>query len=94
MTNPLNEMQTKVFIAIADDILSCTGGEFGFIDEVDIDAIGITRRQFSGYCGSIAKKGDFYSTCDDEYHQTQLTEAGAALYTEITGKTENFQTFR
>ena len=78
----LNEMETKVFLAIVKNILDCTGGEFGFADEAYTEELGITKRQFSGYCASLSKKG-LYDTCDDEYRQTTLSNAGAELYREL-----------
>lgn len=64
----LNEKELAVFKAIAENIQSNTGGQFGYSDEVEIE--GVSKRQLSGYVSQLVQKGLF--TVDDEFAQVQV----------------------
>lgn len=52
----LNDTEMKVLIALADNMMG-NGGDFGFTDEIDYRALGLTDRQYAGYVGQLTLKG-------------------------------------
>lgn len=65
MIETLNQNEKQVLISLYQETLGCTGGEFGYIE--DADRCGLTKHQFAGYVGQLAKKGCF-EFLDSEMH--------------------------
>ena len=66
----LNKNEVAVFTAVAQEIINCTNGQFGYSEDVMLPE-GINRAQFSGYMSQLVQKGLF--TVDDEYGQVQVS---------------------
>ena len=69
----LNETEMKTLIAVGKAIQDCTGGEFGYGDEVTID--GVTGAAKAGYISQLVQKNLIERY---EYGQLMLTTAGIA----------------
>jgi len=52
----LNTTELNVLLALADNMMN-NGGDFGFTDEIDYKALGLTDRQYAGYVGQLTQKG-------------------------------------
>lgn len=50
----LNKIEIAVLNACVDEIMSCTGGEFGYTDDLAID--GLTKNQLAGYLSQLIQK--------------------------------------
>lgn len=57
MTIKLNNNERDVFRALCDAAQAATAGDFGFTDEVDYKALGLTGKQYAGYVSSLVNKG-------------------------------------
>lgn len=57
MKNQLNDNEKKVLSALNAQADSYTGGEFGFMPQVD--KCGMSDSQFAGYISSLEAKGVF-----------------------------------
>lgn len=55
MTNKLNANELKVLTACKQQIIECTGNEFGYMEDVDRGEF--TKPQFAGYVGQLVQKG-------------------------------------
>jgi hypothetical protein len=87
--NDLNEIEEKVFRELFKSSEG-NGHNFGFTDEVNTDAIGITRRQLSGYISQLAQKDYihvFNSDDHKEFIQFQFTKKDF-LFFGLTGYAE------
>ena len=71
--NMINENETKVLVAIAQEIQNCTAGEFGYVSDIG-EIEGIEKRQISGYTSQLVQK-DLISI-DEEFGSAQMLEAG------------------
>lgn len=84
MTNTnLNQNETKVLNAVHQNTMDCTGGEFGWTNEIEHEDF--SQRQIAGYLSSLQKKGMIIiwdnasdSGSDVNENQVELTEAGLA----------------
>jgi hypothetical protein len=65
MTQNLNQIEKQVLLALYQETLGCTGGEFGYIE--DTDRCGLSKHQFAGYIGQLAKK-ECFDYIDSETH--------------------------
>ena len=54
----LNSVETQVLRAMVPSSEG-NGHDFGFTDEIDFEAIGLTRHQYAGYVSSLLAKGAF-----------------------------------
>lgn len=73
----LNETELKVFKAMADEVLTVSGGDFGFMESVD--RCGLSKHQFAGFVGSLVKK-NLVTPADEGLDQFMIrTEAGEIL---------------
>lgn len=52
-----NNNEQKVLKALYNNMLDCTGGDFGYMDEVD--RTGFTKHQFAGYISALKEKKVF-----------------------------------
>lgn len=59
----LNEQEIKVLECLGQQVIDCTGNEFGYISDTKTP-IGMTRNQFKGYVGSLVKKR-YIIICDE-----------------------------
>lgn len=57
MATQLNENETKVLKALQIEEKLCSGGEFGYLP--DVDRVGFSKHEFAGYIGSLTKKNVF-----------------------------------
>lgn len=69
----LNDNETTVLKAVADQIMECTSGQFGFLSDCQIVG-GLSRNQMKGYFSQLVQKGFIY--VDDSFDQVKLTDAG------------------
>lgn len=53
----LNDNEVLVLRALVNQMLKCTGGEFGYMGHVDKGDF--TKHQFAGYISSLKEKGAF-----------------------------------
>ena len=68
----LNSTEKMVLIGVAQEIVNCTSGQFGFSSDMKID--GITKNQKSGYISQLVTKGLVW--VDSESTQMMLTREG------------------
>lgn len=52
-----NTNEQTVLNALIKEAKDCTGGEFGYMP--DVDRCGFSKHQFAGYIGDLRKKGVF-----------------------------------
>lgn len=79
----VSENARKVLIAAYENMLDCTGGDFGHADEVEVE--GIEASSMGGLFASLNNHGLIYSDSDPEYgYQTSPTAMGLA-YLEYIG---------
>jgi hypothetical protein len=69
----LNEFEIAVLNACVSEIMSCTGGEFGYSDDVEVE--GLTKKQIGGYLSQLSQK-KVISIYDDwkQMHLKELAE--------------------
>lgn len=75
MTN-LNTNEFNVLIGIGQSINDCTGGQFGYAEDIPI-VKSVSKPQLSGYISQLVQKG--YIVKDNEFGSLQLTEIGAEM---------------
>lgn len=76
MPDDLNETEVLVLNACASQIVSETGCEFAYADDVKID--GMSKHQVAGYVGSLSSKG--YISVEPDSKQMMLKNKAANLY--------------
>jgi hypothetical protein len=57
MAQVLTAKELAVFAAMIDCAMDCAGGDFGIMDEVDYERLGLTGQQFGALVTSIQQKG-------------------------------------
>ena len=75
----LNENEVKVLIAVFDEIMDCTNGEFGYTDDLTVD--GLTTNQIKGYLSQLVQKGRI--SIDDERQQVMMMNIDGFIIEEI-----------
>lgn len=56
MFDGLNPNEAKVLQALWGNALSATGGDFGFVEEIDHEALGVTREQLYAHMNALSAK--------------------------------------
>jgi len=73
----MTALETTVLAAMVQNALDAAGGDFGFMDEIDYKALGLTAQQFGGVVTSLQTKGlvnvDQPYKVNGEYWVTQFT---------------------
>lgn len=49
--------ESKVFEALEQNALDCSGGDFSLAEEIDVKALGFTKQQFGALLTTLAAKG-------------------------------------
>ena len=64
----LNLTEQKVFNSLIKETQDCTGGEFGYIG--DVDKCGLNKNEFAGYVSALKAKGifDYLDTANGDYN--------------------------
>ena len=72
----LNEQEIEALSLVAQQIRDCTGGEFGYIDEIRTEVF--TKHQLAGYASQLSQKGLIIAegTRGGGFGQVQLTPKG------------------
>jgi len=79
----LNENEKLVLVALYQETLGCTGGDFGYTTDAWYPELGVTKQQYAGYVGQLVTKG-MITQPDTEYSgQFCLQEAGRKIVSDL-----------
>lgn len=77
----INQTEFAVLVGVAQAIVDCTGGQFGYADEISGNVVAnanngttLKKEQMSGYVSQLVQKGLIIK--DSEFGALEMTELG------------------